>query len=89
MEQWADGKRGLYLAVLIEMDRQLGKLFDHVRATHALRDNTLILVCSDNGPEPGAGSAGPFRSTKATLYEGGVRAPLIAWAPGFMNKSKA
>lgn len=89
MEQWADGKRGLYLAVLIEMDRQLGKLFHHVRATPALSDNTLLLVCSDNGPEPGAGSAGPFRSTKATLYEGGVRSPLIAWAPGFMKKSKA
>lgn len=65
------------------------KLFDHVHATPALRNNTLILVCSDNGPEPGAGSAGPFRSTKATLYEGGIRSPLIAWAPGFMNKSKA
>ncbi len=34
------------------MDRQLGKLFNHIRATPALRDNTLILVCSDNGPEP-------------------------------------
>ena len=88
MEQWADGKRSLYLAVLIEMDRQLGKLFDHVRAAPALRDNTLILVCSDNGPEPGAGSAGPFRGTKAMLYEGGIRSPLIAWAPGLMNKSK-
>ena len=88
VEQWADSKRGLYLAVLKEMDRQLGKLFDHVRATPALRDNTLILVCSDNGPEPGAGSAGPLRGTKATLYEGGIRSPLIAWAPGFMNQSK-
>ena len=88
VEQWADGKRSLYLAVLIEMDRQLGKLFDHVRAAPALRDNTLILVCSDNGPEPGAGSAGPFRGTKAMLYEGGIRSPLIAWAPGLMNKSK-
>ena len=88
VEQWADGKRSLYLAVLIEMDRQLGKLFDHVRADPALRDNTIILVCSDNGPEPGAGSAGPFRGTKAMLYEGGIRSPLIAWAPGLMNKSK-
>lgn len=82
VEQWADSKRGLYLAVLKEMDRQLGKLFDHVRATSALRDNTLILVCSDNGPEPGAGSAGPFRGTKATLYEGGIRSPLLAWTHG-------
>ena len=40
------------------MDRQLGKLFDHLRESPTLRDNTVILVCSDNGPEPGAGSAG-------------------------------
>ena len=80
---------GLYLAVLEEMDRQLGKLFDHIRNTPALRDNTLILVCSDNGPEPGAGSAGPFRGTKTTLYEGGMRSPLIVWGPGLIAKDKA
>jgi Amt family ammonium transporter len=55
VDEWADGKRGLYLSVLKAMDRQLGKLLDHVRETPALRDNTLILICSDNGPEPGAG----------------------------------
>ena len=88
IEKWAKGKRGMYLAVLKEMDRQLGKLFDHIRNTPALRDNTIILVCSDNGPEPGAGSAGPFRGTKGTLYEGGTRSPLIVWAPGLMDKEK-
>lgn len=87
VDQWAEGKRGLYRAVLMEADRQLGKLFDHIRNNPALRDNTMILVCSDNGPEPGAGSAGPFRGTKATLYEGGTRSSLIAWAPGLMNQS--
>ena len=43
------------------MDSQLGKLFDHIRSDPALRDNTLVLVCSDNGPDMGAGSAGSFR----------------------------
>lgn len=89
VDKWADGKRGLYHAVLTEADRQLGKLFAHVRDTPALRDNTIILVFSDNGPEPGAGSAGPFRGTKGTLYEGGTRSSLIAWAPGLMEKSIA
>lgn len=89
VEKWRDGKRGLYLAVLEEMDRQLGRLFDHLRDAPALRDNTIVLVCSDNGPEPGAGSAGRFRGTKATLYEGGVRSPLIVWAPGLMESGKA
>jgi arylsulfatase A-like enzyme len=89
VDKWREGKRGLYLAVLEEMDRQLGKLFDHIRNTPALRDNTLILVCSDNGPDVGAGSAGPFRGTKATLYEGGVRSPLVVWGPGLIAKDKA
>lgn len=87
--KWCDGKRPIYLAVLEEMDRQFGKLFDHIRSIPALRDNTLILLCSDNGPEPGAGSAGPFRGTKATIYEGGTRSPLIVWAPGLIDKKKA
>ncbi len=85
VDKWADGRRGLYLSVLREMDRQLGKLFDHVRDTPALRDNTLILVCSDNGPEVGAGSAGPFLGGKTTLYEGGIRSPLIVWGPGLID----
>ena len=87
VDQWAEGKRGLYLAVLEEMDRQFGKLFDHIRSNPELRDNTLVLICSDNGPEPGAGSAGPFRGSKTTLYEGGTRSPLIAWGPGLMKKA--
>jgi uncharacterized sulfatase len=77
-------KRTLYHGVLDTMDEQLGVLFDFIRNDPQLRTNTLVLVCSDNGPEPGAGSAGPFRGTKTTLYEGGVRSPLIVWGPGFV-----
>lgn len=88
VEKWAEGKRGLYLSVLQEMDRQLGKLFDHIGDTPALRNNTLILVCSDNGPEPGAGSAGPFRGAKTRLYEGGIRSPLVVWGPGLIPQEK-
>jgi arylsulfatase A-like enzyme len=87
--KWAEDKRGKYLAVLESMDRQFGRLFDHLRSTPALRDNTLLLICSDNGPEPGAGSAGPFRGSKTTLYEGGTRSPLIVWGPGLIDKAQA
>ncbi len=86
VDKWADGKRGLYLSVLQEMDRQLGKLFDLIRNDESLRNNTLVLVCSDNGPEHGAGSAGPFRGFKTHLYEGGVRSSLVAWGPGWIEK---
>ena len=64
VDKWANEKRGLYLSVLQEMDRQFGKLFDLIRNDKTLRDNTLILICSDNGPAKGAGSAGPLRWTQ-------------------------
>jgi uncharacterized sulfatase len=75
-------KRDLYDGVLKTMDEQLGVLFEWVRRSEALRENTLIAMCSDNGPEPGAGSASGFRGSKATLYEGGIRSPLVIWGPG-------
>ncbi|MDP6446329.1 MAG: sulfatase-like hydrolase/transferase [Pirellulaceae bacterium] len=78
-------KATLYHGVLDTMDEQLGELFDYVRNSSKLKDNTLILVCSDNGPELGAGSAGPFRGYKTMLFEGGVRSPLIAWGPGLVD----
>ncbi|HVJ85655.1 MAG TPA: sulfatase-like hydrolase/transferase [Caulifigura sp.] len=78
-------KRRRYLAVAEDMDRQLGVLFDKIRSDAALRDNTIVIVTSDNGPEPGAGSAAPYRGTKGQLYEGGIREPLIVWAPGLIK----
>jgi arylsulfatase A-like enzyme len=80
-------KKELYLGVTRAMDEQLGPLFDYVRSQPQLRTNTIIIVASDNGPEPGAGSAGSFRGHKGNLYEGGVREPFIIWAPGFMSET--
>jgi len=82
-----NSKRELYLGVVKAADEQLAPLFDFVRNSPTLRTNTIIVVASDNGPEPGAGSAGPFRGHKGNLYEGGFREPLIVWGPGFLNKS--
>jgi arylsulfatase A-like enzyme len=81
-------KHALYDAVLKNMDEQLGPLFDYVRGNPKLRDNTLILIMNDNGPEAGAGSAGAFRNGKGSLYEGGVREPLIVWGPGWLPPAR-
>lgn len=86
---WRDNKRELYCAVLEEMDEQLGRLFDYVRDRESLRDNTLVLICSDNGHELGAGQAGPLKGCKTHLYEGGIRSPLIVWGPGVVDKRAA
>jgi N-sulfoglucosamine sulfohydrolase len=52
-------------------DAQLGKLLDAIDAAGE-RDNTLVIVCSDNGM--------PFPRAKANLYEYGTHMPLaIRW----------
>jgi arylsulfatase A-like enzyme len=70
--------------VMTEVDRQVGRLLDAVRA-HKGRP-TVVLFLSDNGPLPTfarARSAG-LRGSKLSLYEGGIRVPFIAWGPGLV-----
>lgn len=75
----SDGtKKTLYNAVVQSMDDQLAPLLGYLHTV----PNTIVIVASDNGPEPGAGSAGAFRGFKGNLYEGGIREPLIVWGPG-------
>ncbi len=73
-----------FLAVLVAMDAEIGRLVDGLRQAGEL-DDTLIVFTSDNGPTIGAdtpGSAAPYRGRKASLYEGGIRQPLIVRWPG-------
>lgn len=88
VDRWGDGsKRRLYLSVLENMDAQLGRLFEYINNDRQLRENTLLILCSDNGPDSGAGQAGPLRGGKGQLYEGGIRSPLIVWGPGQLSSS--
>jgi len=77
---------GLYGDAVEEIDWNVGRLLDFLRS-HGLADNTIVIFASDNGPSiqrgpDVAGSAGPFRAGKSTLYEGGFRVPAVAWGPG-------
>lgn len=89
LDRWGDGKRARYYGVLDAMDEQLGRLLDRIREDAALRDNTLVILCSDNGPEAGAGTSRPLRGSKTWLYEGGLRSPLIVWGPGLLADGAA
>lgn len=77
-------------ANVTQMDSQVGRLMETLDRLH-LRDNTLVLFTSDNGPETlkryrGAqrsyGTAAPLRGMKLWLYEGGFREPGIVRWPG-------
>ena len=88
-------KGGLYGDVIEELDFYTGKLLDALDK-EGLRDNTIVIFTSDNGPWNNAqeglrkrnggavawGSSGPLREGKGSTYEGGSRVPCIVRWPG-------
>ena len=71
-----------FRTVLIEYDRQIGRLLDGLKAL-GIDKNTIVIFTSDNGPAPSfrGSRAGNYRGCKASLYEGGTRMPFIVWSP--------
>ncbi|MDD7987458.1 sulfatase-like hydrolase/transferase [Lentisphaera marina] len=80
--------REYYLAHIDFMDREIAKvmnLLDELK----IKENTLLIYASDNGGStPIYARNGALRGSKYTLYEGGVRVPLIISGPGFSSKKQ-
>jgi arylsulfatase len=81
-----DGKtgNGHYADVLSEIDYRTGQILDAIDKLK-IRDNTVVIWCSDNGPEyfyPWHGTAGPWRGNYFTAWEGSLRAPFLIRWPG-------
>ncbi len=76
---------GLFGDVIAEIDWSVGEITGALEQ-HGLLDNTLMIFTSDNGPWLSygnhAGSAGPLREGKGTVWEGGVRVPCVMRWPG-------
>ncbi|MGJ8639195.1 MAG: sulfatase family protein [Opitutaceae bacterium] len=76
---------GLYGDVIEEIDYNVGRVLDQVKAL-GLDENTYIIFTSDNGPwlirKDHGGHAEPLRSGKTSFWEGGLRVPCIIRAPG-------
>lgn len=70
--------------VILELDYRVGQVVEALRQSGQL-ENTIIMIASDNGPMaetfPDMGTT-PFRSAKGSIYEGGVRTPMIVSWPG-------
>jgi arylsulfatase A len=85
--------RNLYNAFLSSCDARIGMLLAQIDES-GLRDRTIVVFQSDNGHSLeerahfGGGSAGPYRGSKFSLLEGGIRLPgIIAW-PGILPQGE-
>lgn len=86
--------RAAYAGMVTLMDSYIGELMETLRKTGQDK-NTLIIFTSDNGPTFNGGSdsdffesAKPFRGLKMDLYEGGIRAPFIAYWPNVIKSGQ-
>lgn len=70
-----------YAGMLYHLDVSIGRLLDQLDAL-GLSENTVVIFTSDNGGLANLTNNHPYRSGKATLYEGGIRVPLIIRWPG-------
>jgi arylsulfatase A-like enzyme len=86
----------VFCAAMTGLDMALGRLFDFLDAQH-LADNTIVFMSSDNGPEDyhistatnaGMGFPGVSRARKRSLYDGGLRTPLLVRWPGTIEAGR-
>jgi len=79
-----------YAAMVASLDENVGRVLQTLEELQ-LADDTVVILTSDNGgvdfPSRKAGNRvptvnTPWRSGKGTLYEGGIRVPLMIRWPG-------
>ena len=79
-----------YASMVEAMDENVGRLVKALK-NQSLDKNTVVIFTSDNGglstkTSPGPTSNAPLRSGKGWCYEGGIRIPLIIYAPGMQKQ---
>jgi len=83
-----DVKRRNFCALVTEMDENIGRIMEKLKAM-SLEEKTLVIYISDNGGWISqGGNNGPLRGGKWGIYEGGQRVPFIWRWPGVLPAGK-
>lgn len=84
-----------YVAMVESVDRNFGRLIERLDVL-GLRENTLVVFTSDNGglrqifnksDDVIATTNAPLRDEKGSIYEGGIRVPMIVRWPSVVKNS--
>lgn len=79
--------QSIYHDVMIDHDKNVGSVLDAIDAS-GIADNTIVVYSTDNGPHMNSwpdGGMTPFRSEKATNWEGAYRVPAVMRWPGHIK----
>ncbi len=80
----APQKNPIYAAVLQSVDEGVGRIMRRLEELR-IADRTIIFFMSDNGGLSWVTSNAPLREGKGTMYEGGLREPMIVRWPGVIR----
>ncbi len=88
-----DSTEAKYASLVEGMDKSLGDIMNYLKKKE-VEKNTIIIFMSDNGGLSHHGRGGqpnthnlPLKAGKGSVYEGGIREPMIVKWPGLVKPS--
>jgi arylsulfatase A-like enzyme len=87
-----DRLRRTYCAMVYRLDQNIGKILAELRVQGLERDTFIVFLSDNGGPSaPGISNGSvnaPFRGSKTTVLEGGIRVPMILKWPATLPAGK-